>query len=150
MDQNSKPSNLELAKEYFKRVDANSPDLVEMFAADVQIYFPKFGIGRGTEDLKTFASVFGGTFATISHHFEQFHYVVAGNTVVVEGAESGTLKNGRTWQNTRFCSVFEFRDGLISRMHLYEDPDLTGEHTAGFLWGKTKQDVWTPNESITT
>jgi hypothetical protein len=41
--------NIALAKEYFVRGDARRPDLLELFHPDFQLYFPKFGVGRGTE-----------------------------------------------------------------------------------------------------
>jgi ketosteroid isomerase-like protein len=31
----------------------------------------------------------------------------------------------------RFCNVFKFRDGRISRLHIYLDPDYTGEKNRG-------------------
>jgi len=34
----------------------------------------------------------------------------------------------------RFCSVFEFRDGKISRMYIYLDPDYAGVDSDRFLW----------------
>ena len=36
-----------IAKEYFARLDAGSAQLLDLFTTDAQIYFPKFGIGRG-------------------------------------------------------------------------------------------------------
>src|SRR5215470_6729671 len=39
----------------------------------------------------------------------------------------------------RFCNVFKFRDGRISSLHIYLDPDYTGEDEARFRWGKNRQ-----------
>jgi ketosteroid isomerase-like protein len=142
--------NLEITKEYFRKVDAQDFSLINLFSNDVQIYFPKFGIGKGMDDLKAFASVFGGTSKSIIHHFEEFHYIVAGNSVVVEGSESGTLTNGRTWEHGRFCSVFTFKDRRITRMHLYEDPDLTAADQERLFWGKPKQALWQPGGNVTS
>lgn len=36
----------------------------------------------------------------------------------------------------RFGNVFEFRDGLISRVYVYLDPDDLGEDEARFRWGR--------------
>ena len=37
----------------------------------------------------------------------------------------------------RFCNVFKFRDGRISSLHIYLDPDYTGEDEARFRRGRT-------------
>jgi ketosteroid isomerase-like protein len=38
-----------------------------------------------------------------------------------------------------FDGTFKFRDGRISRLHIYLDPDYTGEDEARFRWGKNRQ-----------
>jgi hypothetical protein len=38
-------------------------------------------------------------------------------------------------QGGHFCNVFEFRGDLISRVHIYLDPDYAGEDQPRFLWG---------------
>lgn len=142
-------TNLDVVKEYFQKVDAQDFSLMKLFSTDVQIFFPTFGIGNGTEDLKSFASVYGGTFKSVLHHFDEFHYLIAGDSIVVEGSESGTLKNGRQWNHSRFCSVFQFKNGLIIRMHLYMNPDLTDAQDELLLWGVPKRQIWKPTETIT-
>jgi hypothetical protein len=96
-----------------------------LFDKHVQFFFPKFGISKGLDGFKSFSAGFGGSLVNILHNFEDYNYVVAGNTIVVEGSESGELKNGGTYNRNRFCSVFEFDNGLITQMHIYGDPDIT-------------------------
>lgn len=38
----------------------------------------------------------------------------------------------------RFCNVFKFRDGRISSLHIYLDPDYTDEDEARFRWVKNR------------
>ncbi len=38
---------VQLAEEYYRRADAGQPDVVDLFTEDVEIFFPKFGVGRG-------------------------------------------------------------------------------------------------------
>jgi hypothetical protein len=38
-------------------------------------------------------------------------------------------------QGGHFCNVFEFRGDLISRVHIYLDPDYASEDQPRFLWG---------------
>ena len=37
----------DLCREYFRHVDTGSESLLDLFADDTQIYFPKYGIGTG-------------------------------------------------------------------------------------------------------
>ena len=51
---------------------------------------------------------------------------------------------GKSWaggetRGGRICNVFKFRDGRISSLHIYLDPDYTGEDEARFRWGKNRQ-----------
>src|SRR6266403_1544710 len=64
----------------------------------------------------------------------------SGNCLAVEGTTSGVLKDGQKWAAGetpagRFCNIFEFRKGLISRLHVYLDPDYASKDEDSFLWG---------------
>ena len=130
-----------IAREYFKRLDAGRPDLLELFTDDVQIYFPKFGLGVGRAAFLEIAQGLGQRQIAIEHNTADYLFIQSGNHLAVEGTTKGRFKNGEHWAagetpNGRFCNVFEFRDGLISRLHVYLDPDGAGNHTEGFLWGR--------------
>ena len=131
---------IRVAKEYFARLDAGSAQLLDLFTEDAQIYFPKFGIGRGRPALGEVLAGLGGTLQSVQHLSESFVYTHAGNRLAVEGQTRGVLKSGARWAagetpGGRFCNVFEFRGELICRMHVYLDPDYAGEDTGRFLWG---------------
>jgi len=133
-------SNIALAKEYFIRGDARRPDLLELFHPDFQLYFPKFGIGRGPESFLQMVSGFAGDLESIEHDFSSYTFIAKGSYVVVEGTTRGRMK-GKSWAagetpGGRFCNVFEFRDDLIARVHVYLDPDYLGEDEARFRWGR--------------
>lgn len=133
-------ANLEATKQYFIRGDAGRPDTFDLFADDVQIYFPKFGITRGKDGFSELATGLLGSVSAIAHDLSTFTYVVTGDTVVVEGTTYGTGAENRSWRGGhtpggRFCSVFQFRDGLIARMHIYLDPDYVSQDSGRFLWG---------------
>ena len=38
---------IKIAREYFMRADQGSPDVLELFHEDAEVYFPKFGFGFG-------------------------------------------------------------------------------------------------------
>jgi ketosteroid isomerase-like protein len=71
------------------------------------------------------------------------NFIPAGDYLVVEGSSEGRM-SGKAWAGGetpggRFCNVFKFRDGRISSLHIYLDPDYTGEDEARFRWGKNRQ-----------
>jgi ketosteroid isomerase-like protein len=131
-----------LAREYFVRADAGRPEVADLFADDVEIFFPKFGVARGKAAFWDLARGLLGSLSSLAHDIDKFSYITSGQTVVVEGTTYGVLRNGQTWAGGetpggRFCSVFQFRNGLISRMYIYLDPDYGGADTQRFLWGRT-------------
>jgi len=137
-------NNVSIAKEYFARLDAGSPALLELFTEDAQIYFPKFGIGRGRQAIIEVLTGLGGTIQSIQHPSDSFVYIQSGNHLAVEGTSRGVLKNGAHWAagetpGGRFCNVFEFRGNLICRVHIYLDPDYGGADQQRFLWGDRQQ-----------
>jgi len=72
---------------------------------------------------------------------------VDGNRVAVEGTTRGRTKSGQKWAGGdtpggRFSSIFEIKDGLITRMHVYLDPDYAGAHKEGFLWPESAKRHW--------
>jgi len=127
--------------EYFVRIDASRPDLFDLFTADFQFYFPKFGVGRGRAEFEILAGGLVGTFRSFAHDLDSFRYIEEKHFVAVEGRTHGTTSGGTEWcggetAGGRFSSIFEFRDGLIARMHIYLDPDYAGEDAKRFIWGR--------------
>jgi hypothetical protein len=68
-------------------------------------------------------------------------FIPSGDYVVVEGTSHGKM-SGKLWTAGdawgRFCNVFRFRDDRISSLHIYLDPDYTGEDAARFRWGQNR------------
>lgn len=125
---------IEIIKSYFRKVDARDATFLDAVTDDVQLFFPKFGIGHGKAALALFGERLGGDLARLTHDIDGFAFIVAGDTIVVEGQESGVTRAGLRWPDGivsegRFCNVFAF-DGLkIRRIHIYVDPDFTSSHT---------------------
>jgi hypothetical protein len=81
----------------------------------------------------------------IQHDFTNYNFIATGPYVVVEGTTRGRMR-GENWSagetpGGRFCNVFEFRDDLIARVHVYLDPDYLGEDEARFRWGREGR-IW--------
>jgi hypothetical protein len=138
---------IETAKEYYRRIDAGRPDTVDLFTDDVEIYFPKFGVGKGKQAFFDLGAGFAEMVASIEHKMNELKYLTSGATVVVEGTTRGVTRAGSSWDGGktpggRFCSVFEFEDALIRRMYIYLDPDYGGANNAGFVWGERSEQRW--------
>jgi hypothetical protein len=131
--------------EYFRRADAGSGDLTDLFSEDIEFYFPKYGVGVGKGAWSEFLSAFAANVAAIAHKTDDFRWHGTGSTVVVEGTTTGQLKNGRAWDGGttpggRFCSVFDMDSmGLITRMYIYLDPDYGSSHEAHFWWAEQEK-----------
>jgi ketosteroid isomerase-like protein len=142
---NDVSKNVAAVKEYFARGDAGRPDMLDSFADDFQFFFPKFGIGRGKAEFAEFVSGLIGSLKSIAHDIEAMKFFEGSNFVVVEGTTEGIYGDATTWSGGRtpggrFCSMFEFRDdGLISRMHIYLDPDYSSKDADRFLWGTERR-----------
>jgi ketosteroid isomerase-like protein len=134
---------IKIAREYFVRADQGRPDVLELFNADAEIYFPKFGIGSGRESFLEMVKGFEEILEHIQHDYDGFNFIPSGDYLVVEGTSHGRM-SGKAWAGGktpggRFCNVFKFRDGRISSLHIYLDPDYTGEDDSRFRWGKNRQ-----------
>jgi ketosteroid isomerase-like protein len=136
-------SQIATIKEYYRRSDNFSPDLLDLFTDDFTFYYPKFGFGRGRKDFEQFAVGLLSSAKILVHPIEAMRFVEQGTSIVVEGIVEGELHSGAVWKAGtsaagRFCSLFDFRNGLISRMHIYVDPDYGSMNSAGFLWGRDR------------
>lgn len=133
---------IRIVQDYFVRADQGRPEILELFCEDAEIYFPKFGFGFGRQSLSELVKGFEGALEFIQHDYGSLNFISAGDYLVVEGTSHGTI-SGKSWAGGktpggRFCNVFKFRDGRISSVHIYLDPDYTGEDDARFRWGKNR------------
>jgi hypothetical protein len=135
-----------VAIEYLKAFDRGGTTLdgrsiLDLFADDAQVYFPKWGVASGKQQIgKLFGDV-GGTLKSIEHHYAEFNWVFSGSDVVVcEGTSHGEHRDGPwragvpDWGAGRWCDVFEIRDFLIQRAFIYLDPDYAGQDSARYPW----------------
>jgi len=82
-----------------------------------------------------------GSLEYFRHDYDTFTFIPSGDHLV-KGTSHGKM-SGKYWAGGetpggRFCNVFKFRDGRISSVHVYLDPDYTGEDEARFRWGKNR------------
>jgi ketosteroid isomerase-like protein len=138
MTDDNDSANVQVVRKYFEICDGlTQGDLDALFTPDVEIYLPKYGIERGSGVLFKFIALAAETFQRIIHHIDEFRLLEIGDSVVVEGTTEGTMATGLTWDGRatlggRFCSVFEFHRGLISRMYIYADPDYCSQDSGRY------------------
>ncbi|MFG2481034.1 nuclear transport factor 2 family protein [Streptomyces fagopyri] len=135
----------EVAVRYFRLVDSADPAILDLFTDDAQMFFPKFGIATGKDQIAAFAQGFAGQISSIQHDIPGLTVISSGNYVVTEGSVRGTTKSGAAFPDGKssyglFCNVFEFEDERIKRLHIYEDPDFASTHTDGINWGESVRD----------
>lgn len=130
-----------VVESYFRFVDARSPDLMNVFTDDVEVYYPKFGVARGKAAFGELGAGMASLIASMRHPIELMTFYPSGNSMIVEGLTQGVDHQGRSWaggesMGGRFCNVFTFRGDLIERLFIYLDPDRLGDDEDRILWGK--------------
>jgi hypothetical protein len=133
---------IKIAREYFVRADQGRKDVLDLFTEDAEIYFPKFGFGFGRQSLFEMFKGFEGSLENIQHDYETMIFIPSKEYLVVEGTSHGRIY-GKSWiggktPGGRFCNLFEFHEQRIAALHIYLDPDYTGEDEARFRWGKNR------------
>jgi len=127
-----------IALEYLKRLDRGE-DFFELFDDNAQLYFPKWGLANGIEEIKAAFAAIADIISAVTHDYAYFNYTHAGDTVVVEGTSAGRTADGTQWRAGvshagRWCDVFEIRDGRIQRLFIYLDPDYADADIARYPW----------------
>jgi hypothetical protein len=132
-----------IAREYFMRADQGRPDVLDLSDEDAEIYFPKFGFGYGRDSLFEMVEGFEGVLGYIKHDYDNLVFITSADCVVIEGTSAGELSGksraGGKTPGGRFCNVFKFRNERIINLHIYLDPDYTGEDKTRFRWGQDRR-----------
>jgi ketosteroid isomerase-like protein len=128
----------EVVLSYFRRIDRGE-EILSLFDPHADVYFPKWGIARGTDDIERLFKDLGSLFTDICHHPEYLNLVVDGDLVAAEGLTAGTAAGGVKWRGGhtlagRFLNIFEVRHHRIARCFIYLDPDYAGADTDRYPW----------------
>lgn len=113
--------------------------ILDLFADDAQVFFPKIGLATGKKQIARLFSDFGGGIRHILHDYATFTWIMTGTDLfAVEGTSAGEHADG-PWRAGvshagRWCDVFEVRDSLIQCCFIYLDPDYGGRDTARYHW----------------
>ena len=136
-----------IAISYLKSLDAGgvSPTtglgLFDHFADDAEVFFPKWGVARGKDQVIQMFSDVGSTLKSIRHHYDGFVWLLNGtDSFAVEGTSEGEHRDGPwvvdtpKWGAGRFCDCFTVKDGKITSLYIYLDPDYAGKDFARYGW----------------
>lgn len=135
-----------VALEYLKAFDNGGvttagDSILDLFSDDAQVYFPKWGLAEGHEQIGTMFADIGATLTSIKHDYAAFTWIFSGSDLLVaEGTSHGQHKDGPwragvpEWAAGRWCDVFEIRDWKIHRCFIYLDPDYAGHDTDRYPW----------------
>ncbi|PAT42388.1 hypothetical protein CLI92_03035 [Vandammella animalimorsus] len=126
------------ARRYYEKINAGEIDeeYFALFAEDVEVFYPKFGIARGREAIAELGQRVQSAVSRFGFDLSQFVYTGEGRRVAVEIVEYGTTASGHDFPDGKasfgkFCNVFEFNaHGQIARYHCYGDPDYAAEDAA--------------------
>jgi len=135
-----------VALEYLRAFDnggvtSTGGSILDLFAEDAQVYFPKWGVAVGKANVGRMFGEVGGTLRSIAHHFDDFHWIFSGGDLLAcEGTSHGVHRDGAwragepQWGAGRWCDVFEIRDFKIHRCFIYLDPDYAGGDKGRYPW----------------
>ena len=73
-----------VALEYLKALDnggvtSSGGSILDLFAHDAQVYFPKWGVAKGREQVETLFTHLGGTLKSITHHYSGLNWIFSGS-----------------------------------------------------------------------
>ena len=129
-----------VAIEYLKAFDnggvtSSGGSILDLFAPDAQVYFPKWGLATGREQIgKLFADV-GGTIKSIAHHYSHFNWICSGGDLLVcEGTSHGehtdvhgkrASRNGAPADGATFSRSATVSSGVASSIWIPTMPQRT-------------------------
>ena len=109
-----------VALEYLKAFDnagktSSGGSILDLFADDAQVFFPKWGLATGKKQIGQLFTDFGGLIKNILHDYATFNWIMTGtDTFAVEGTSAGVHQGGpwragasRTQAVGATCSRYE-------------------------------------------
>ena len=112
-----------VALEYLKAFDnkgvtSSGGSILDLFADDAQVFFPKWGLATGKKQIGQLFTDFGGGIKHILHDYATFNWIMTGtDAFAVEGTSAGEHKEG-PWRAGRHP-----RRPLVRRVRSARLPD---------------------------
>ena len=89
-----------VALEYLKAFDnkgvtSTGGSILDLFADDAQVFFPKWGLATGKAEIGRLFTDFGGLLRSILHDYATFNWIMTGTDVFAcEGTSAGVHQDG--------------------------------------------------------
>src|SRR2546427_4048276 len=89
-----------VALEYLKSFDnggvtSNGGSILDLFADDAQVYFPKWGLAEGKDQIGRMFGDLGARYKAIKHNYADFNWVITGSDLFAcDGTSSGEHVDG--------------------------------------------------------
>src|SRR3982751_2849457 len=89
-----------VALEYLKAFDnggvtSTGASILDLFAEDAQVYFPKWGVANGRDQIGEMFGAVGGRLKAIRHDYANFNWIMGGgDTFACEGTSYGEHEDG--------------------------------------------------------
>ena len=139
-----------VALEYLKAFDnggvtSTGGSILDLFAEDAQVYFPKWGLATGKAEIgKLFGDVGGRSSRSLTTTRISTGSSPAATCLSSRARATASIRTVRGARESRmgagrWCDVFEIRDWLIQRCFIYLDPDYAGRDTARYPWLKAEE-----------
>ena len=109
-----------VALEYLKAFDnggvtSTGGSILDLFAADGQVYFPKWGLATGKDQIgKLFGDV-GGTLKSIVHHYSHFNWIFSGSNMSSASNERSSQNTMKREDEPRISAISSGRLSMSSR-----------------------------------
>src|SRR5258705_13116992 len=87
---------IKIAREYFMRADQGTPDVLELFHEDAEVYFPKFGFGFGGNSFLEIVKGFEQTLQSVQHDYVRLTFIPSPDYLVIKGISQGRM-SGTSW-----------------------------------------------------
>src|SRR6266850_2374480 len=105
----SSPTNqnrIKVVQNYFRLADQGSPEILELFHEDAEIYFPKFGFGFGRQSFFELTKGFEGALEFVRHDYDNLKIIPAGTTSLWKGPRAASCLERRGPEEKLPVAVF--------------------------------------------
>ena len=104
-----------VALEYLKAFDnggvtSTGGSILDLFAEDAQVYFPKWGVATGKAQIGEMFGAVGGRLKAIRHDYANFNWIMSGSdTFVCEGTSFGEHDDGPSQTNVSLPDMIQLK-----------------------------------------
>jgi len=114
----------EIVEEFFARMEDNRRQSVDELFADTAVITVPGEQFSGLDAATAFLEFLEPRYDWAAKEFDR--WIVEGETVISIGTLYGVGNDGVEFEGVRYVDIYEVRDGLISRLDIYNDLAVAG------------------------